>query len=116
MNETNNETYLHDTREDIDKCLSCQKAVCDDCLKAPKKRGRASKRRIDLTGQRFGRWTVLGPAPAREGQTAAYFLCRCDCCTESVVIGRNLRNGKTTGCNKCKYSWKREKNEILSEN
>lgn len=28
----NIETYLHDTAEEIQKCLNCKKRECDNCL------------------------------------------------------------------------------------
>lgn len=52
------------------------------------------------TGERFGHLTVLRFAGMlRDGRcTAAAWLCRCDCGNESVVRGKNLRNGGTTSC------------------
>ena len=32
---------------------------------------------VDLTGQRFGKLTVLKKAPSRNGKV--YWLCQCDC-------------------------------------
>ena len=52
---------------------------------------------IDLTGQRYGRLTVI----ARHGRDASRqitWLCRCDCGNQSVVLGSNLRKGHTTSC------------------
>lgn len=52
---------------------------------------------IDMTGQRFGRYTVL----ARNGVSAngmAAWLCKCDCGKEKTVIGSNLRAGKIVSC------------------
>ena len=52
---------------------------------------------IDMTGQRFGRLTVL----ARAGHNRwghALWTCRCVCKTECVVAGYNLRNGHTQSC------------------
>lgn len=56
----------------------------------------------DMTGQKFHRWTVLKrvgtyESPNREGTTPTY-LCRCDCGTERVVIGRNVRYGVSKSC------------------
>ena len=56
---------------------------------------------IDLTGKRFGRWTVLAMHPERycwKGGRAALWLCRCDCGTERVVFGTSLRLGKSKSC------------------
>jgi len=55
---------------------------------------------LDLTGQRFGRWTVIKRAPSRGvGRSAAtYWLCRCDCGTEKEVWGHNLKRGVSNSC------------------
>jgi len=48
--------------------------------------------RLDLVGQRFGRWTVIEFAGvARRGQSL--WRARCDCGTERTVRGHNLRDG-----------------------
>lgn len=53
----------------------------------------------DLTGQRFGRLTVLRQVPVPEGLTQNnYWLCRCDCGTERVVLVSNLIRGHTKSC------------------
>ena len=52
---------------------------------------------VDLTGQRFGKLTVI----ERKGESKcghAAWLCRCDCGNQSVVIGRDLKRGCTTSC------------------
>jgi hypothetical protein len=49
-------------------------------------------KRIDLTGQKFGMWTVL------EYLGNLYYLCRCDCGTTRKIYTGNLRNGKTKSC------------------
>lgn len=52
---------------------------------------------IDLTGQTFGRFTVLQRAHNnKEGR--AMWLCRCECGNERVVMGKCLRNGHTQSC------------------
>lgn len=51
---------------------------------------------IDLTNQRFGRWTVLARDTSKKG--TAYWLCRCDCGTERSVCGSSLRGGVSTSC------------------
>ena len=58
-------------------------------------------RRInDLTGQRFGRWTVIerAPKPEYNSSTGAFWRCRCDCGTERVVNGNSLKVGISTSC------------------
>lgn len=56
--------------------------------------------RIDLTGQRFGRWTVLEEAPTKKKDwcTVRYWHCRCDCGTEKNVLQANLLNGDSKSC------------------
>lgn len=52
---------------------------------------------IDLTGQRFGRLTVIGRA-ARKGKNT-YWLCRCDCGAEKEISRCNLLSGtQSCGC------------------
>lgn len=53
---------------------------------------------IDLTGKKFGRWTVIEKAPSQKKETM--WLCECSCSnhTKKIVSGRNLRNGKTQSC------------------
>ena len=55
-----------------------------------------SRKRLDLTGQRFGKLTVLAPAENIRKRTA--WLCRCDCGQETVVTTARLRNGLRTSC------------------
>jgi hypothetical protein len=51
---------------------------------------------VDLTGQVFGRLTVLhrGPSAGRK----ARWVVRCECGTEKVVSGSSLRAGGTVSC------------------
>lgn len=51
----------------------------------------------DLTGQRFGRLTVIGRAGSTPGGVAAW-LCRCECGNEAIVAGWSLRCGNTKSC------------------
>lgn len=52
--------------------------------------------KIDLTGKKFGRLTVIGPAPNSGKNTN--WLCLCSCGTIKPVPTRNLRTGKTNSC------------------
>lgn len=51
---------------------------------------------IDLTGQQFGRLTVVGRAENR-GKHAAW-LCRCECGNTAIVRSDHLVYKKTTSC------------------
>ncbi len=55
-----------------------------------------SRKKLDLTGQRFGRLVALRPAENIGGRTA--WLCRCDCGRETVVRTSRLRSGHTASC------------------
>ena len=55
---------------------------------------------IKLTGQKFGRWTVIERAGCQQyaNRTEPLWLCVCECGTEALVRGANLRNGKSRSC------------------
>lgn len=53
---------------------------------------------IDLTGQRFGRLTVLEMAEKKPYSKAACWSCVCDCGKKKTVLGTNLRNGTIRSC------------------
>lgn len=53
---------------------------------------------IDLTGQRFGRWTVLYKSDKRNAGGAIYWHCKCDCGIEKDVLGTSLRQGTSLSC------------------
>lgn len=59
-----------------------------------------SRKKLDLTGQRYGKLTVLAPAENIKARTA--WLCRCDCGKETVVPTHHLRSGHTRSCG-CLY-------------
>lgn len=52
-------------------------------------------RRIDLTGQRFGRLVVQRQAPPRR---ETMWWCLCDCGNEVQVVASNLRRADTVSC------------------
>jgi len=53
-------------------------------------------KRIDLSGQSFGRLRVVGPVSLIKRRLR--WNCICDCGQECVIAGDGLRNGKTTSC------------------
>ena len=55
-----------------------------------------SAKKIDLTGQTFGRLIVIREAGRKNGHVA--WLCKCDCGGEVVVTSDNLRSGHTQSC------------------
>lgn len=50
---------------------------------------------IDLTGQRFGKWTAISL------DSPSFWMCRCDCGVEAVVARGNLTSGTSTQCRDC---------------
>ena len=55
-----------------------------------------SRKKVDLTGQRYGMLTVIAPAENIGNRTA--WRCLCDCGRETVVKTTYLRSGKTKSC------------------
>lgn len=57
-------------------------------------------KKIDLTNQKFGEWTVIREASKEEKQNrpGAYWLCKCNCGTERIVNGQTLRKGESSSC------------------
>lgn len=52
---------------------------------------------IDMTGRKYGLWTVAERAPNdRRGQ--AMWVVKCDCGNTAVAVGANLRGGLSTSC------------------
>lgn len=58
-------------------------------------------KRIDLTGQAFGRLTVVSEAPRRRlpsGQVQTMWWCVCQCGNEKAIPGHHLRAGRIVSC------------------
>lgn len=56
-----------------------------------------SKNLPDMTGEKFGRWTVIQKAKkGKNGETQ--YLCRCDCGTEKVLRRSSLTSGNSRSC------------------
>ena len=53
-------------------------------------------KRIDLTGQRFGRWRVIEFSHSEH--SGAYWRCVCDCGNVKIVSGLALRNEESQSC------------------
>lgn len=55
-------------------------------------------RAIDLTGQIFGRLTVIKKAPKKPLNRSARWMCVCSCGAKTVVRSDRLRSGGTKSC------------------
>ena len=64
-------------------------------------------RKVDLTGQRFGMWTVIGDSGERGHNGGVMWECICDCGTQRNVRGDRFKSNMFIGCG-CK------KNEDLT--
>lgn len=62
---------------------------------------------IDLTGERFGRWTVVERAPSTSRN--AKWVCRCDCGRIKTVAAATLRSGVSKSCGCLRSELNREK-------
>ncbi len=53
----------------------------------------------DLTGRKFGHWTVLAFDPESPKERKVYrWICRCDCGIVRSVASLGLKNGRTKSC------------------
>ena len=53
---------------------------------------------IDITGQKFGRLTVIKKSTKRNASGQVYWWCLCECGKECEVCGSSLRSGHTKSC------------------
>lgn len=54
-------------------------------------------RKIELTGQKFGRLKVLHEC-GKDNRGERLWYCKCDCGKEIIVLSSNLRSNHTTSC------------------
>lgn len=57
----------------------------------------SARRRVDLTGQRFGMLTVVA-RQRMDARRGSVWICRCDCGKTGEFFQGNLRNGHTVSC------------------
>jgi len=67
-------------------------------------------KKLDLTGQKYHKLTVLEAAPAINGRSA--WRCQCDCGVIKIVKTEELRNGGTKSCG----CWNQEQRSLRAEN
>lgn len=66
--------------------------------RSQEERRRPVGRKRDLTGQRFGKLTVLSPTEKRMDGGSIVWNCRCDCGRLAQVSGHRLVRGKARSC------------------
>lgn len=95
-------------RDVVEASLVSGKSTSCGCLR--KERCLESRTYEDLTGQRFGKWTVLQKLPSRKydcGGYAQMWECKCDCGTVKAVSQCLLKAGYTRSCG-CSVDWQLE--------
>lgn len=73
-------------------------------------------KKIDETGNRYGRLTVIKEDPNRNNHGLVKWICQCDCGNIVSVCGNSLRTGKTKSCgcyNKQKITEANEVNILI---
>ena len=53
---------------------------------------------IDITGQRYGRLTVVERVPGANKHGQVQWLCKCDCGETTIVAGYSLKTGNNKSC------------------
>lgn len=75
---------------------SLKRGSIKNCGCVPKGNARNGNRAEDLSGQRFGRLSVLCRTENRKGRTC--WLCRCDCGRTCSITAHELKAGKVKSC------------------
>jgi hypothetical protein len=57
---------------------------------------------IDMTGQVFGKLTVIERTGSSKGGGLAIWKCQCECGNEPLIVGASLRRGTSRSCG-CAY-------------
>lgn len=83
------------TRATIAKELGVGTTTLDKYLKANNLK--TNGHRTDITGQKFGKLTVLEKVGYSKNHKSRY-LCKCDCGTIKIIVGGNLSSGDTISC------------------
>ena len=73
------------------------------CGKCSRKKTMLEK--FDLTGEKFGKLTVLYPSYSKDNRI--FWMCQCECGNKKEVSAKELKNGSTKSCG-CLRSWKEE--------
>lgn len=57
----------------------------------------------DLIGKKFGKWTVL--KWIKKEYSEQFWLCRCSCGNEKIIIGNTLKTGRSKSCGCSGKDW-----------
>ena len=92
------------TDKNYNKIWLCQCDCGNTCefitseLRSGHKKSCGKCRYIDLTGQRFGRLTVIGIDSDKSSKKVIFWKCKCDCGNEKSINGGALKIGATKSC------------------
>ena len=85
------------------RCDLCgtEKAICANSLTKRNQKTCGCLRRVDLTGLKFGKWTVIEKT-GKDKNSRALWECKCDCGKTVLVNGNALNRGvsKSCGCSR----------------
>lgn len=73
-----------------------KRGTVQNCGCIPKTNSRKGRRAEDISGQLFGKLTVLYRTENQKGR--ACWMCRCECGTEKEYCSSELKGGKKTSC------------------
>lgn len=68
---------------------------------------------IDLTGQKFGRLTVLYKDTTRTTNSGSYWVCQCECGTIKSIKSSSLRRGEILSCGCLRNERSKQRKEEL---
>lgn len=88
------------------------------CLQKEKASEIGKKNLIDITGQKFGKLTVLNKLSSKKthnGSTKIFWICKCDCGNKYIAEGNALKSGNTQSCGCIKSLGEQKIAQILSE-
>jgi len=75
-----------------------------------------SRRFIDMTGRKFGRYTAQWPAGTHGQSYGVWWLCSCDCGELRTIRGEVLRSGATRSCGCARNEFRSEANKKAGRN
>lgn len=55
---------------------------------------------LDLVGEKFGKWSVVQKGVSTDAGKVRW-VCLCSCGTQKLVVGSDLKGGKSTQCRSC---------------
>lgn len=70
---------------------------------------------IDLTGQKFGRLTIIRRSYPNDKFQNVRWLCKCECDKETIISGNQLKSGNTRSCGCLRNEKRRVRIDLTGE-